>query len=138
MSCYTGYSCLNVTTFCFISGAVAEEERLRVEIQYNYLQPSDFNLDPPYFRVASSIILQCVVSGSAGRVSYNWSSDCSGNSFVTGKTTESVSTLILQPSDSGIHTCTARDFVGVDCIRNASASIDMRIVGKHSNQHAGS
>ena len=50
-----------------------------------------------------------------------------------GKTTENVTTLILQPSDSGNHTCTATDFVGADCIRNASASIVMDIVGKCIN-----
>ncbi len=118
-----------IKILCFLA-ETTEEPRLRVEIQYTYLRPSDFTLSPPYFRVASSIALTCVVTGSAGQVSYNWSSDCSGNCFVKGQTTQSVTTRILQPSDSGIHTCTARDFVGVDCIRNASASLDMTIVGK--------
>ena len=117
----------------FFLTETTKEERLRVEIHYNYLRPSDFTLSQPYFRIASSINLTCVVSGSAGQVSYDWSSDCLGDCFVKGKTTQSVTTLILQPSDSGIHTCTARDFVGVDCIRNASASIVMDIVGKCIN-----
>ena len=114
----------------YSSAPAVEEERLRVEINVNYQRPSGFILKSPYYRIASAINLTCTVSGSAGQVSYNWSSDCSGNCFVKNKITESVSTLILQPSDSGTHTCTATDFVGVDCIRNASASVVLRIVGE--------
>ncbi len=126
---------MSVAHVYFFLAETCEEESLSVEIHYYYRQPSDFTLSPPYFRIASSIVLKCVVPGSAGQVSYNWSSDCSGNCFVNGQTTRSVGTRILQPSDSGVHTCTARDFVGVDCIRNASASLDMTIVGKCIRMH---
>ena len=121
-----------MTFLIYLAADIAEEDStLTAEIHVNYSRPPDFTLDPPNYRVASSINLTCVVHGSVGHVSYNWSSTCSEDRcFVQRKHTESVSTLILRPLDAGNHTCTATDFVGRDCNRTASASVIMRIVGK--------
>ena len=80
--------------------------------------------------MASSVELTCVVHGAAGHVSYSWSSTGSEDCFAQGIDNQSVSALILRPADSGSHTCTATDFVGQDCNRTTSASVEMNIVGK--------
>ena len=57
---------------------------------------------------------------------YEWTSTCSGNCFVRGGTTKTVSTRYLHSFDSGVHTCFIND--GKGCTGNATITIN--VVGK--------
>ena len=96
-------------------------------IDVDYSPPSDFTLQPPYYRAASSVNLTCNVDGLEGDIVYNWTSTCSGNCFVvSGRSSRSMSKWALQSTDSGFHTCTVSDIGG--CVGNAS--IEMKVVGE--------
>ena len=103
---------------------------LTVKIQVDYSPPSDFALEPPYYRVASSVKLTCYVHESAGHITYSWYSNCFGDCFAKEENNQSVSTLILQPADTGNYTCVAKECDWQGCNRTASDSVEMRIVGK--------
>ena len=96
-----------------------------VSISISYTPPDQYpDYSPPNYRAASSVQLNCVVSGSTGTVTYHWSSTCR-DCFASNSRTSSISEDILTSRDAGIHTCTATDSLG----NRASASIQMNIVG---------
>ena len=93
-----------------------------VTIDVDYTPPPDFVGGPNDYRAASSVTLTCKVSAG---ITDGWSSTCTGpssNCFVPGKTTENISRLVLQSSDSGTHTCYAT--------RGGNATIEMNVVGE--------
>ena len=96
-------------------------------IDVDYSPPSDFTLQPPYYRAASSVNLTCNLEGLEGDIFYNWTSTCSGNCFVvSGRSSRLMSKWALQSTDSGFHTCTVSDIGG--CVGNAT--IEMKVVGE--------
>ncbi len=65
------------------------------------------------YLVASLVTLTCEVgAGAVGPVTYLWTSTCSGECFIAGQTSATVSTSALKAADSGSHTCTVTDSVG--------------------------
>ena len=95
---------------------------LSASIDVDYTPPPDFNGGPNDYRAASSVTLTCDVSGNSW-----WSSTCTGpssNCFVPGKTTETISRLVLRSTDSGTHTCTSTRGIG------NTATIEMNVVGE--------
>ena len=107
-----------------------------VRVTANYSRPSSFSLDPPSYRAASDLILSCQVeSTNDGEHSdvevglfYEWRSTCSGNCFVRGGSTKSISTPYLHSYDAGVHTCVVYDTLG--CTGNASITVN--VVGKNN------
>ena len=114
--------------YLFLASA-SEQEDLAVTIDVSYSKPSDFSLDPPNYRAGSSITLTCRVEGVVDGLTYSWSSTCTHNCFVRGKTTRSVTRHGLHSVDSGTHTCNVTDALG--CTGNAT--IDMNVMGKNHN-----
>ena len=112
--------------YLFLASA-SEQEDLAVTIDVSYSKPSDFSLDPPNYRAGSSITLTCRVEGVVDGLTYSWSSTCTHNCFVRGKTTRSVTRHGLHSVDSGTHTCNVTDALG--CTGNAT--IDMNVMGKN-------
>ena len=118
---------MHLCSFFCIKSAASEEKELSVTIDVDYSPPSDFTLQPPYYRAASSVNLTCNVEGLEGDIVYNWTSTCSGNCFVvSGRSSRSMSKWALQSTDSGFHTCTVSDIGG--CVGNAT--IEMKVVGE--------
>ena len=73
--------------------------------------------------------LTCQAEG--GGWAFQWSSTCTGpgySCFVPGKTTETISRVVLRSTDSGSHTCTATrgGMTGSD-------TIEMNVVGMCSD-----
>ena len=66
----------------------------------------------PDVNAAESLTLTCEVTGGTEEYSYQWSSNCTGNCFLTSQTTMSVSQEALQSIDSGNHTCAVMDSAG--------------------------
>jgi len=121
----------------FVPILASEKEDIAVTIDVSYSKPSDFSLDPPIYRAGSSITLTCRVKrvvasfsrleGVEDGLTYSWSSTCTHNCFVRGKTTRSVTRHGLHSMDSGTHTCNVTDALG--CTGNAT--IDMNVMGKN-------
>ena len=92
-----------------------------------YDPPSSFSRRPPFYRAGSALTLSCEVEevDEVG-VIYEWTSTCSGNCFVRGSTTKTVSTRYLHSYDSGVHTCAVytHRYTG-------NATIIVSVVGKH-------
>ena len=57
---------------------------------------------------------------------YHWSSTCTHNCFVKGRTTQNVTRNGLYSEDSGTHMCNVTDALGC----SGTASIDMNVMGK--------
>ena len=62
--------------------------------------------------VAESLTLTCQAEGGTGIYSYQWSSDCTGDCFVTSQDTQTIAQDALHSTDSGNHTCTVTDSAG--------------------------
>ena len=90
----------------------------------DYDPPSSFSQSPPFYRAGSALTLSCEVKEEVGPL-YEWTSTCSGNCFVRGRTTKEVSTRYLHSYDSGVHTCTVhtRSWTG-------NVTIIVNVVGK--------
>ena len=100
---------------------------LKVSISINYTSPSAFNRPAPYYRAASPISLTCEPDGISGSEAfYSWTSNCSGNCFTVGHSSETVSTHYLEPSDTGVHTCNVYGLNG----ETGSANVTISVVGK--------
>ena len=110
----------------------APEKKLAVTIDVSYSKPSDFFLDPPNYRAGSPITLTCRVAGAGQGLTYLWSSTCTHNCFVKGKTTPNVTRNGLYSVDSGTHTCNVTDALG----HSGNASVDMIITGKTNCNYA--
>ena len=83
----------------------------------------------PKYQAASSGSLICEITGNFfGTATYQWSSTCTGDCFVLGRNTPTVSTGAFRSIDSGAHTCTAVDAVG----NSGTATIQMNVVGKQT------
>ena len=106
--------------------ASAPDKNLAVTIDVSYSNPSDFSLDPPNYRAGSSVTLTCRVAGAGQGLTYLWSSTCTYNCFVKGRTTQNVTRNGLYSVDSGTHSCNVTDALG----HSGNASIDMIIMGK--------
>lgn len=80
--------------------------------------------------VGSSLQLTCRVQGGevqpVGSLSYSWMSTCSGECFVSGQTTPSISRDVLRAADTGTHTCAITDSVG----NYGSASFNVEVTGE--------
>ena len=81
---------------------------------------------PPFYTKSSPLTLSCEVKGNSSGLHYNWTSNCLGGCFVSGKESDQVSTDSLELKDSGVHTCTACDDSG-NC---DSDSIPINVIGK--------
>ena len=77
------------------------------------------------FPAGSSVALTCHVDGGHPPLSYQWSSTCDQQCFVTGQTTQSIAQSVLHSSDSGNHTCDVKDYVG----HTGSTYIEMIVSG---------
>lgn len=103
-------------TICCISGD------LNVVIQPSITTGSGY-------RVGNSLQLVCQVQAGqvepVGSIEYSWSSTCSGECFVSGQTTPSVTRDLLRAVDAGSHTCAVTDTIG----NYGSAVIDIQITG---------
>ena len=104
----------------------SEKQKLTVTIDVSYSKPSDFSLDPPNYRAGSSVTLTCRVEGTRQGLTYLWSSNCTHNCFVKGRTTQNVTRNGLYSVDSGTHMCNVTDALG----HSGNASIVMTIIGK--------
>lgn len=81
---------------------------------------------------AETLILTCQVEGGTGYYSYQWSSNCSGNCFVTNQTSMTVVREGLRSTDSGNHTCTVDDDAG----NSGDGSVLINVKGKVSCLYA--
>ena len=106
-----------------------------VKVSANYSRPSSFSLEPPSYRAASDLTLSCEVEATNDDghdvevgLFYAWTSTCSGNCFVRGGSTKTISTPYLHSYDSGVHTCVVYDTLG--CTGNASITVN--VVGKNN------
>ena len=78
-------------------------------------------------QASSSLNLTCSVQGqSDAQLSYQWTSTCTGNCFVLGSTTQSITQTALHSVDSGTHTCSVTDALG----NQGMATIQMTVVGE--------
>ena len=101
---------------------------LKVDVQVDYVTPSDFSLpSPPYYRPASSVTLSCVAHSAIGNATYRWTST-EQNSFFHGGTEQNMSQNILTAFDSGIHTCTVTDELG----NTGSDHTEMKLFGVYN------
>ena len=100
-----------------------------MKVVASYDPPHGFTLDPPSYRAASPLTLTCEVEGVSDYSGYffQWSSTCSGQCFVQGKLTRSISTSYLHSYDAGVHTCGAYGALGYV----GSANISVNVVGKN-------
>ena len=75
--------------------------------------------------------LVCQTGGSSshlvGVLTYQWTSTCTGQSFVLGQASvAAVSTQYLKAVDAGVHTCTVTDSVG----NTGNASVEISTTGE--------
>ena len=98
---------------------------LDVSISVSYTSPSGFDRSAPYYRAASPLSLTCTASNVMGAF-YSWSSNCTGNCFTLGQSTQTVSTRYLKSTDTGLHTCTVYGING----ETGSASVAVKVVGE--------
>ena len=111
------------TIIIFFHSSASE---LAVTIDVSYSKPADFSMDPPNYCAGSSITLTCRVEGVTDGLTYSWSSTCTHNCFVRGKTTQNVTRHGLHSVDSGTHMCNVTDALG----RRGTATIVMNVTGK--------
>ena len=108
--------------FFIVVIVLGQEGTLTVNIMAEY--DHTFSQSPPLYWAASALTLSCEVEevDEVGII-YEWTSTCSGNCFVRGGTTQTVSTRYLHSYDSGVHTCTVYD--GKGCTGNATITINV-------------
>ena len=99
-----------------------------IDISYN---PPEEGYQPPYYRAASAVTLNCRAVGASGQIRYQWTSTCS-NCFVPSGysysySSHSISRSFLRSRDAGTHTCTAYDS---SQRISGSASTVMNVVGE--------
>ena len=123
--CIYSYICY-IVSFFYNNSLASGKQKLAVTIDVSYSKPSDFSLDPPNYRAGGSVTLTCRVEGARQGLTYLWSSNCTHNCFVKGRTTQNVTRNGLYSVDSGTHVCNVTDAVGY----SGNASIVMTIVGK--------
>lgn len=75
---------------------------------------------------ATYLVLECQVLNAVGSYSYQWSSDCTGDCFVTSQVSSVISRNALHSADSGNHTCTVTDSVG----NSGMQTVSIDIIGK--------
>ena len=80
----------------------------------------------PVLNVAEPLTFACNVQDGTEEYSYQWSSTCTGNCFVTSQMSQSVTRDALLSSDSGNHTCTVLDSAG----NSGSDSMTISVIGK--------
>ena len=83
----------------------------------------------PHIDAAEFLILQCLASGGTGVYSYQWLSNCTGNCFLNGQTSQMVTRDALRSTDSGTHICVVRDGTG----NNGSDSTVIEVTGGFTN-----
>ena len=65
------------------------------------------------YQAATPVTLMCVVeTGATEPVTYQWSSSCSGDCFVTNQISATIIQSALRSIDSGEHTCLVTDSAG--------------------------
>ena len=75
-------------------------------------------------KAGSSISLSCASDGGQPPLSYLWNSTCS-NCFALHQSTQMISKEVLHSRDTGVHTCTVSDYIGISGI----ASINLTVEG---------
>ena len=82
----------------------------------------------PEINAAESLTLSCQASGGTGVYSYQWSSTCTGNCFLSSMNavTQTVSRDATRSADSGLYTCTVTDTAG----NNGTDFTEIQVVGK--------
>ena len=83
-------------------------------------------------QAAASLNLTCTVSGQSNtQLSYQWTSTCTGDCFVTGSRSQSLTQTALHSVDSGNHSCVVTDSLG----NQGTATIQVMVTGKyHTNE----
>ena len=76
---------------------------------------------------AEAFELKCETSGGIGSYKYHWTSNCTGECFVNGLTSQSVTRNAAHSIDSGSYTCNVTDSVG----NIGNSSIFTRVKGKN-------
>ena len=85
------------------------------------------NPTAPHFQVATAVNLTCNVSGVFyPPLSYEWTSNCTGDCFVLDRVVSTITQMALHATDSGTHACSVVDAVG----NFGNATIEMSVVGK--------
>ena len=106
-----------MTVTCIRLHAVASELLVTVSSSPNAIDG--------VYNAGASVTLSCHVREGHQPLSYIWNSTCVGDCFVNNQTSQSITTAILQSTDSGVHTCFVTDFVG----HHGNASINMTVAG---------
>ena len=78
------------------------------------------------YLAGSSVVLSCSATGAVGLVTYEWTSTCTGECFITSQSTQN--TVIkdsIHSIDGGNHTCTITDDIG----NSGSTTIQMHVAG---------
>ena len=84
--------------------------------------------DSDNYQAGSFLSLTCHVDEGHPPFSYHWNSTCTGDCFVVGQGTQSVSRDALMSIDSGTHTCYVQDYAG----HSGSADISISVTGNDS------
>ena len=79
---------------------------------------------------AESLSLTCQASGGTGAYSYRWSSNCTGNCFLSSGNvvTQTVTRDPVRSADSGFYTCRVTDNAG----NNGSNSTQIQVIGTYA------
>ena len=85
----------------------------------------DACIQPPYYGLATSIILFCHARGAAEPISYQWSSTTL-SFFAYNSTSVFNRKAVLASGDGGVHTCSVTDANG----DMGQATIEMKFDGK--------
>ena len=123
---YICYTCNQyiVILLPFISSLLPE---LAVKLSVSYTPPPGTELGPTEYRAASGPVnVTCLVEGSTGTLSYQWSSTCRDCPF-RYTTSNSIWRAAVHSGDTGTHTCLANSSE-----IKGRASISFIVVGKYS------
>ena len=83
---------------------------VKVNIYAIYDQPPDFDLpSPPYYRPATSVTLQCNVTGATGPISYHWTSNSSNPLSAYQQALQNIRITRMRVVNSGLYVCTVTD-----------------------------
>ena len=81
----------------------------------------------PEILAADSASLSCQAIGGSGIYSYQWSSTCSGNCFLSSSNmaSQTITRVAARSTDSGLYMCTVNDNAG----NSGSNSTEIQIIG---------
>ena len=84
----------------------------------------------PDINAAETLSLTCQASGGTGAYSYQWSSNCTGNCFLSSGNvvTQTVTHDPVRSADSGFYTCRVTDNAG----NNGSNSTQIQVIGTYA------